>query len=157
MAEIQKPVSWTDEFNVPTPESLRKELVEESTETFDQLRKLMNGFDGITEDCRWYGDCWHWSLTYLLDEQPFREPSDEWEPLALIIPAPEDVQLAISMTPEFSSTINTRRLKRGVRDGLELGSPPFTTRWAVWSIPTPGLLPELAGLVKQKIAWLRTH
>ncbi|MBG83810.1 MAG: hypothetical protein CMJ40_04600 [Phycisphaerae bacterium] len=157
MAEIQKPASWTDEFNVPTPEALRKELVEESTETFDQLRKLMNGFDGVTEDCRWYGDCWHWSLTYLLDEQPFREPSDEWDPLALIIPAPEDVQLAISMTPEFASSINTRRLKRGVRDGLELGSPPFTTRWAVWSIPTPGLLPELAGLIKQKIAWLRTH
>ena len=157
MTEIQKPACWTDEFNVPTPEALRAELVDESKSLFDKLRKEMSGFDGVQESCRWYGDCWHWTLAYLLDEQSLRDPSDEWDPLALIIPAPEDVQLAMSLEPEFVSTLNTRRLKRSVRDGLELGSPPFSTRWAVWSISTPGILTELLGLVKQKIAWLRSH
>lgn len=157
MTEIQKPACWTDEFNVPTPDALRRELVEESREVFDQLRKLMNGFEGVQEQCRWYGDCWHWTLAYLLDEQAIRDPSDDWEPLGLVIPAPEDVQLAMSLDNDFVASLNTRRLKRGVRDGLELGSSPFTTRWGVWSISTPGLLAELAGLVKQKIAWMRTH
>ncbi|MCH2133566.1 MAG: hypothetical protein MK116_07435 [Phycisphaerales bacterium] len=157
MTEIQKPVIWTDEFNVPTPEALRSELVPESCEVFDELRKMLNGYSGMEERCRWYGDCWHWTLSYLLDEQAFMEPSEEWEPMALIIPAPEDVQLAMSIDPEFVASINTRRLKRGVREGLELGCKPFTTRWAVWSIPTPGLMTELAGLVKQKVAWLRSH
>ncbi|MCH2153838.1 MAG: hypothetical protein MK089_10910 [Phycisphaerales bacterium] len=157
MTEIQKPACWTDEFNVPTPEMLRGELTEESQPIFDELRKLLNEFDGVEEQCRWYGDCWHWTLAYLLDEQNLKDPSDDWEPLALIIPAPEDVQLAMSLTPEFVASINVRRLKRGVREGLELGCPPFTTRWGVWSIPTPGLMAELAGVIKQKVAWNRTH
>ena len=108
------------------------------------------------EHPRWYGDGWHWTLSYLLDEQQLMEPSDDWQPLALIIPAPEDVQLAMWLDQDFVESINTRRLKRGVREGLELGCPPFTTQWGIWSIPSPGLMIELASLIKQKIAWMRS-
>ena len=156
MSDHQISAAWTDEFNVPSPEQLRKELTDESCPVFDELRALLGGHDGVVEQPRWYGDCWHWTLSYLLDEQALMDPSAEWEPLALIIPSPEDVQLAMWLDPDFVESINTRRLKRGVREGLELGCPPFTTRWGIWSIPSPGLMAELAGLIKQKIAWMRT-
>ena len=74
---------------------------------------------------------------------------------ALIIPSPEDVQLAVALDMEFVDSINTRRMKRAVRDGLSLGQPPFNTRWGVWSIPLPGVLVELNSIVKQKVAWMR--
>ena len=148
---------WSEQFNTPTIATLRGALDDQAIQLFDQALAMFQGLDEIVDSIRWYGDCWHWTLGYLLDEQNLKDPSEDWEPLALIIPAPEDVQLAMALTPEFVASINTRRLKRGVREGLELGCPPFTTRWGVWSIPTPGLMAELAGLMKQKVAWMRTH
>lgn len=72
------------------------------------------------------------------------------EPLAIMIPAEENLQIASPLTHEFVDQLSTRRLKRFVRDGLELAMPPHRTSWAIWSIPTPAAVEDVMPVLKAK-------
>ncbi len=72
------------------------------------------------------------------------------EPLAIMIPAEENLQIATPLTHEFIDQLSTRRLKRFVRDGLELALPPHRTTWAIWSIPTPSAVEDVMPVIKSK-------
>ncbi len=72
------------------------------------------------------------------------------EPLAIMIPAEENLQIAAPLTHEFIDQLSTRRLKRFVRDGLELAMPPHKTSWAVWSIPTTTAVEDVLPVLKSK-------
>ena len=65
-----------------------------------------------------------------------------------MIPAEENLQIAAPLTHEFIEQLSTRRLKRFVRDGLELAMPPHRTSWAVWSIPTPVAVEDVMPVLK---------
>ena len=59
---------WADQFNTPTVQTLRADLAATSTPLFDQLRTMLLGMDEIVESIRWFGDCWHWTIEYRLED-----------------------------------------------------------------------------------------
>lgn len=151
MPSIDKRSSWKDEFNIPSVADLRGDLPAIAADLFDASRAGMLEFDALIEQPKWFGDCWFWTLAYFLQGEATKED----KPLALIIPATEDLQIAAPLDEEFLGSLNTRRMKRAVRDGLELSTPPYSTRWAIWSIPAPNMLEDVMQIVKQRLAWMR--
>ena len=139
---------WADQFNTPTVQSLRDDLAVTSTPLFDQLRTMFLGLDEIVESIRWFGDCWHWTIEYTLEDH------HEDDAVGIIIPSPEDLQIAIPMTQDFHSTVPTKRMKRTIKDGFELATDPFHTSWGVWSVTSSGMIVDLGQLTKLKMKHL---
>jgi hypothetical protein len=138
--------AWTDRFRSPSPEDLRENLRANMRHSFDVLRKRLQALQGARETVAWYGDCWHWSLEYRTRLSP--------EPLAVLVPAPTDVQLALPLDRDFTRSLPLQRMKRAVRDGLDLVQEPYESRWGVWSITSAALIEELQDLVEMKLAHL---
>lgn len=137
--------AWKDRFNRPTVTQLRK-LLEGTTASFDEARKRLLDLDGVQEVTAWYGDSWHWTIEYRVDQ------SDE--PLALLVPSPTDLQIAVPLDREFVQTLPMSRMSRALRDGLELAQEPFDTRWGVWTVQTGSLLDSLQDLIERKLRHL---
>lgn len=142
---------WQDEFNVPTLDDLRIDLPLPSAELFDTMRTFLLSNENILEEMRWYGDCWFWTISYYLKG----ENTDDDLPIAVIIPAPDNLQVAAPLDRDFLAQLNTRRMKRAIRDGIDLAAEPYSTQWAVWPVNAKNLLEELVSLLKQRLSWLQ--
>jgi len=140
---IYERAAWEDRFNRPTIEALRAALSPDATKIFNQLRRHLLAVDGVTEGFNWQGVCWRWTIEY------YTEHSEE--PLALLVPSPTDLQLAVPLDREFVRSLSMRRMKRSVREGIGLAQDPFDTRWGVWSIQTEGLIEDLVDLIERKL------
>ena len=55
---------WMDEFSTPTIESLRGEIPSANRALFDQAKSIFTDLDEIEHGFAWYGDCWHWVITF---------------------------------------------------------------------------------------------
>ena len=137
---------WSDRFQTPDAKRLREGLSSSTRNVFDAARKRLLEIEGVREDLAWHGDCWRWTIE-------FRTRLSR-EPLAVLIPSPDDLQLALPMDHEFSNSLSTKRMKRAVRDGLEMAREPFDTRWGVWSLTGTGLLDDLQDLIELKLVHL---
>jgi hypothetical protein len=135
--------AWEDRFNRPTVRRLRAGLHGKPAELFDLLRRHLLELGGVTEGYAWRGDCWRWTIEY-------RTKLSE-EPLAIVIPSPQDLQLAVPMERKFARSLAGRRMKRAVRDGVDLAQDPFDTRWGIWSIQAEGLLEDVVDLIELKL------
>lgn len=133
---------WTDEYKTPTADALRKLIINDAKKAFDKTRSKLLALGDVREDLLWFGDCWYWTIAF------YSEHAED--PLAILIPSPEDLQIASPLTMDFIEQLSTRRLKRFVRDGLELAMPPYQTNWAIWSIPTPAALEDVMPVMKSK-------
>jgi hypothetical protein len=142
-SKVPTRVSWEDRFNRPTAASLRRDLGAAAVKLFDAIRRRLLEYEGIQETCVWMGYCWRWSLEYRLGRAK--------DPLAIVVPSPQDLQLAIPMDRDLGRALAQRRMGRAVRDGLELAAEPFDTRWAVWSIHSMNLLDDLHDLLEIKL------
>ena len=135
--------AWEDRFNRPRPEALRAGLAGTSSKLFNRLRRYLLELEGTSEDLAWHGDCWRWTIEY-------RTKSSE-EPLAVLIPSPEDLQIAVPLEPDLARSLAGRRMKRAVRDGVDLAAEPFDTNWAVWSVQSEGLVDDVVDLIELKL------
>jgi hypothetical protein len=140
MTKYAPPSIWTDEFNPPTVQGLRKLLVEEGIKAFDKTRTKIHALGDVHEEVQWYGECWFWAVAFMTSK------SDK--PLAIIVPFEEDMQIASPLSHEFIDQLSTRRLKRFVRDGIELAMPPHKTEWAVWSAATTAAVEDVMPVLK---------
>lgn len=136
-------LAWDAPFNEPTLDQLRADLPPAAARLMDKARRCLNRLDGVVEGVRWYGECWHWSIEYRTDHSA--------EPLALVIPAPHDLRLAVPLTLEFLRALPTSRLPRTVRDGLEMARESFDSRWGLWSLDSPDILDNLVDLIESKL------
>lgn len=140
---VQQTPPWRDRFNRPTPDALRGGLEEDALEAFDRVRADLLGLGELSESLGWYGASWCWAIEYRMVGLD--------EPVAILIPSPEDVQVAMPIDREFMEKLPIRRLKRSIRDGLDLAGEPFDTRWAVWSVAQGGPpADDLADMLKRK-------
>lgn len=145
-------LAWADRFQMPDVGLLREALHGHPRHQFDAVRKGLLADGGLAEVLAWYGDCWKWSIEYR-----FRINKSPGDPLAVLIPCPEDLQLALPIEREFADSLPLKRMKRAVRDGLELAQAPFDTKWSVWSIggaASNGLLDDLQDLIDMKLKHL---
>jgi hypothetical protein len=136
-------IAWEDRFNRPTTADLRSALDGKARKLFDLLRRHLLEIDGVTEGFAWRGDCWRWTVEYSTKRGE--------EPLAIVIPSPQDLQLAVPMDRDFARSLTTRRMKRAVRDGVDLAQDPFDTHWGLWSIQAASLLEDVVDLVELKL------
>lgn len=143
---IQKQPSWTDYFNEPSYEILRKNLPDETAVFIDLARKSLNRLDGVTEKMTWFGYGWHWTVGFYTSHRE--------EPLVVIIPDPADLQLAMPLDRQFLESIPLKDVKKSLREGLELAQAPFDTRWGVWSLDNAGILTDFMELVDRKLQHL---
>ncbi len=134
--------AWDDRFNRPTVPALRGGLKPVVRSLFDKLHKRLTEFDRVASTVTWYGDSWRWVVEYRV--------SRERQPFAVIVPSPEELQLAVPTSQQLIAELATRRLKRAVRDGLELACEPFDTRWAIWPVASASLLPDLVHVLDHK-------
>lgn len=141
-------IAWHDRFNTPTVEQLRADLPETAAELFDRFRDGMHKFEGVTESFAWFGDSWHWTIQYHLQDRD--------EPLAVLVPSPDDLELAMPLDRTFIESLPMTRLKRTVREGLDLAREPYDTRWAVWSLQFPNLIDDLLNIVSRHLDYLGT-
>jgi hypothetical protein len=139
-------IAWTDRFNRPNLETIRGALPANARTVFDSMRSYLGELDGVREEFAWHGDCWRWTLEYRTRLSP--------DPLAVIVPCPTDLQLAMPITREFFQSLPMKRLKRAIRDGLELAQEPFDSRWGIWSVQGSSLLDDLQDLVEMKLSHL---
>jgi hypothetical protein len=142
MTKYSPPQIWTDEFNTPTVDGLRKLVISDAKKAFDKTISKVHALGEVREELRWYGDCWYWCVALMSENIE--------DPLAILIPFPEDLQIATTLSHEFIDQLSTRRLKRFVRDGLELAMAPHQTNWAIWSIPTPMAVEDVMPVIKNK-------
>ncbi len=138
--------SWEDRFNRPTVKQLRSGLSSDERQLFDALLKKLLELDGVEEGLAWYGESWKWTI------ELHTKLSDE--PLAVIVPCPGDLQLAVPLDAKFTRSLSVKRMKRAVRDGLELAQEPFDARWGIWSVQAKSLLEDLRHLVELKLRHL---
>ena len=139
-------VAWEARFNEPTADQLRAGLPPAAARLMDRVRRSLNQLDGVVEGLRWYGECWRWSIEYRTDHSA--------EPLALLIPSPHDLRLAVPLTCEFLRALPTSRLPRTVRDGLELARESFDSRWGLWSLDSAVIIDNLVDLIESKLRHL---
>lgn len=142
MTKYAPPSKWTDEFNTPTVSDLRKLVVCDAKKAFDKSCSKIEALGEFDVKTAWFGECWFWSVVFI--------PKGTDEQFAIIIPSPEDIQIATPLTHAFIDQLSTRRLKRFVRDGLELAMPPHHTEWAFWSIPTVKAVEDVMPVLKNK-------
>ena len=135
-------MAWQDRFSRPSIHHLREDLHGPARQAFDSLVSGLRGVSDLSEACAWHGECWRWTVEFRI--------AGSMEPLAVIIPCPADLQLAMPLTHEFVRSLPLKRLKRSIRDGLELAQEPFDTHWGVWSIDSAGLIDDLLDLVEMK-------
>jgi hypothetical protein len=76
------------------------------------------------------------------------------DPLAVLIPAPGNLQVAIPLDREFARSLPTQRMTRALREGLELAQDPFDTRWGVWHIQAAAIVDDVLDLVELKLRHL---
>jgi hypothetical protein len=125
---------------------LRTGLSDDAASVLSEVRKALLALNDVQEVFSWYGHSWHWTLEY--------RTSHSDEPLAVIIPSPEDLQIAVPMDREFSRSLPMKRMKRTIRDGLDLACEPFHTRWAEWSLLPHRLTDDLLDLIELKLQHL---
>tara|TARA_X000001036_G_scaffold29423_2_gene24304 strand:- start:5204 stop:5650 length:447 start_codon:yes stop_codon:yes gene_type:complete len=140
MTKYAPPSIWTDEFNAPTIAGLRKRILEDGKIAFDELTAQIQDLGEVTTEVLWFGDCWFWTVAFMTEKSE--------KPIAVIIPFEEDMQIASPLSHEFIDQLSTRRLKRFVRDGIELAMPPHETEWAVWSAHSPAAIEDIMPVIK---------
>ncbi|MCZ6834691.1 MAG: DUF3788 family protein [Planctomycetota bacterium] len=137
---------WIDCFNQPSIKQLKSSLGDEPSTLFDLVNSKLAKIEGVTPDLKWFGDGWHWTVSYFTGHGE--------DPLAILIPNPEDVQLAMPLDPEFLKLLPQDQIKKTVRDGLELATTPFDSNWAVWSLDSAGTVKEILDVIKLKLKFL---
>ena len=138
---------WKHRFARPTPQQLRGQLSESAVEVFDTARGRLRQTAGLVETVSWYGFSWFWCLEYRATGQD--------EPLAVLIPSPENVQIASVLESDFVTTLPLNRMRRAVIDGVDMAREPYHTRWGVWSLQPGRFLDELWDLLKRKLKYCK--
>ena len=136
-------LAWEARFNEPTASQLRGGLGTDDAKRMDRVRRSLLRMDGVAEGFQWYGECWRWSIEYRTKLSA--------EPLAVLIPSPDDLRLAIPVPGEFLRTLSPSRLPRVVREGLDMARESFDSRWGLWSLDSAVIIDGLIDLIESKL------
>lgn len=138
--------AWADRFNAPTVDRLVAGLAHVSTSPFRQARRMLHEVGLLNESVAWHGESWKWTVEF----RAFTAGPCS----AMLVPAPENVQLVIPVTREFLQALPMKRLKKAIREGLELASEPFDTHLAVWPLVAGPAMADLHDLLHRRVKHL---
>jgi hypothetical protein len=134
---------WEDRFTRPTISALRLGMKEQIARVFDAAHREFCRMSQNRFEVVWRGECWRWTIAYT-------SPADS-RLLAVLVPNPLDLQVAAPLDGEFVRSLSNVKMKRAVRDGVELAADPFDTDWGVWSVASKDTLGEIVRLIERRI------
>ncbi len=136
--------AWEDRFNEPTVRALGEALPSDAHRLFERAHHALEALaDQGGANLAWHGPCWRWTIEYRFNRGRGT--------LAVLVPNPVDLQLAAPVNELLLESLPKRRLRRAVRDGLDLASPPFDTNWAIWSVSSVPILDEVLMLLERRL------
>ena len=135
-------IPWQKRFATPTIKELRAGLRPLDLKLFDRMRKRMGEREDLIEDVEWFAEPWFWTISYRIDGVE--------EPMAVIVPSPIDLQVAMPIDRDLAEELASRALRRSIQEGLSLVREPFDTRWCVWSLIGSAMVDDVAGLLDIK-------
>ncbi len=146
---------WADRFTKPNLEQLRRSLPATSIGVFDALRARLLREGELTESIAWRGVPWRWCLIYQsvrTDEGNKPQSADRTHERAwaYIVPDPENLQICLPLHAEHIQLIDTRRLKKWVREGIVFARSVGGVCWPTYQLTTESQLDELIELVDRK-------
>lgn len=139
---------WTDQFSEPEIPQLLNHLDRQTKLLLETAREMVAGRAGVDEQLAWHGLPWRWTLVYLHPEDPTRA-------LAYLVPDPQAPKISVPLTPEMVQKLPLKRMKKLVRDGIELGNQINTVIWACWDITSEAQLEEILDIVQRKHAYIQ--
>lgn len=146
MTETRSP--WTDRFTTPAPKDLRAGLTSAHAGLFDRLVKGLEAIEGLEETPLWYAEPWFWTLAW-------QTPLDAERPLAVIVPRPEDLQVAMPMDAALADRLAGGKIRKSIAEGIDMVREPYDSTWAVWSLTTTGEVDDVLGLCRKKLEYLQ--
>ena len=103
MAKYAPPLIWTDEYNAPSIDGLRNLTINDAKKAFDKAKSKIIALENVDLTVKWYGEGWFWTVAFI------SEFTDE--PLAIMIPAEENLQIASPLTHDFIEQLSTRQIE----------------------------------------------
>lgn len=135
---------WADKFREPTLDALLSDLADKSgAPAFTTLRTNLLGQPGIEETVEWLGTPWQWTLVYRCDSDPTRA-------LAYLIPDPSRPQVCVPLTHPMVQAIPLRRLKKGIREGINYSKMVAGTYWPTWALASAAATEDILDLITRK-------
>jgi hypothetical protein len=138
------PISpWADRFNTPTVDRLATGLPHATVSLFKHARRMLHESGLRCESVAWHGECWKWTVEL--------RAIPSGDAMAILVPSPDNPQIALRVSGEFLATVPMRRLKKAVREGLDLAREPFDTNLAIWYLTSSALVHDLQDLVSRRV------
>ena len=138
---------WTDRFSKPNLKQLRSHYDAAATNLFDEARRSVAEQDDVEERLAWQGLPWRWTLV-------FEHPNDPTRAFAYLVPDPESVKISVPLTTDMIQRLPMRRMKKTIRDGIEMGNRIDSVVWACWDVATENQLQEIMDIVSLKRAFI---
>jgi len=136
---------WRDQFTIPHPDHLAEAIPEHRSQPVRELLKRLDALDGLTQEVRWMGIPWRWTLAY-------RDP-DEGE-VAYLVPDPECPRFAMPIPVGWIDGVDPKALARPVREGLARARVVGPVAWAEWNLDAASLASDLVMLVTERLGTL---
>lgn len=125
--------AWHDQFATPCLETLTAEIDPQHAPAWAAIQKRIGGLEGLTEDLKWMGIPWRWTITF----------KDGARDVVHLIPDPDAPRLAIPIAVEQITGLDTKKLPRTVRDGLARARVVGGIAWAEWEVTSQAAATDL--------------
>lgn len=141
---------WADRFSKPDLKQLRSHYDKTATELFESARESVAESEAVEVRLAWQGLPWRWTLVY-------EHPNDPTRAFAYLVPDPQGVKISVPLTTDMIQRLPMRRMKKTIRDGIEMGNRINTVVWACWDVGSENQLDEIMDIIKTKLAFIEEN
>jgi len=141
---------WTDRFTKPQIDELSAHYDSVTGNLFDAARRSVSEPEAVEERLEWQGLPWRWTLV-------FERQGDPTRALAYLVPDPQSPKLSIPLTTEMIRLLPLKRMKKTIRDGIEMGNTINSTVWACWDLGSENQLDEILDILSRKLAYIEAN
>lgn len=138
---------WQDRWTQPTLKELLGALGKPLGRTVDKLVQRIDALEGVEHALTWYGPSWKWTVEFTA--APARKGGPR-QPLAYLVPSLAGPQLAVPVSQTLRDLLETKRLRRYVKDGLDGAKRSVDFYWATWAFTNQAEVDLLVDLVQRK-------
>lgn len=135
---------WHERYSTPRLEQLTARYVPPTSDLLLPLLGGLRAIEGGTEELRWFGIPWRWSLG-------FRHALDLGREWAVVVLKPEKPDLVVPLTHAALERFPSRRFSRAIRDGIVHAPQVAGVFWAQWELSSRAQVDELLDLLKVKM------
>lgn len=141
---------WTDRFTKPQVDELSAHYDSATGELFAHARRSVSEPEAVEERLEWQGLPWRWTLV-------FERQGDPTRALAYLVPDPQTPKISIPLTAEMIQLLPLKRMKKTIRDGIEMANSINSVVWACWDLGTENQLDEILDILSRKLSYIEAN